>query len=537
MGSMWPEPMPSLPPSVMAHWAQLNPATQAQVLTEIRRQRRIEAGRQDPLTFGRIYTPEYFRSATPPFHRELMATTLAAERTGRGVVLAAPRNHAKSSLFSFLYPLWCAVYRRKRFIVILSSSGTQAELFADAIKKEIEQNDLLKADFGSLCGDDYGLQWRNTDMLIAHPRRNAQGQIEQDRLGHPVAAATVRIVARGAGASVRGLRSRAYRPDLIVADDLETDELVATADQRLKLRNWWNRAVKPLGDPGVSQTVIIGTILHHDSLLAHLLSRTDVYTTHIYKAIQADGTALWPERLSRETLEQLRREIGSLAFAQEYLNEPMDPATQVFKPAWWHWYTAADVAYDEATGHWQYQGQPLEIYAACDPALQGTDEFVTIVIGLTADRRVIVLDFWAGHIDFPAQAQRLKDLDRDWLPRTLGIEANAYQMALVQHVRREMLSPIRPLTHTQSQGTKQRRIVAISPYVEAGQILLRAATETEPGTMIPEIGVKCHAQQWPLLKQASQFPLAAGDDRVDALAMALEVARVRKFFDAEGKAL
>ena len=537
MASIPPEPTLSLPPSVLAQWGQLNPATQQTVVQEIQRQRRIQAAAADPFVFGHLYVPEYFRSETPPFHREIMEMVLAGERTGRGTILAAPRNHAKSTLFSFLYPLWCAVFRRKRFIVILSSSGTQAELFADAIKKEIEQNEALRDDFGPLCGEDYGLQWRTHDLLIAHPQRDAQGQIVTDRLGHPVAQETVRVVARGAGASVRGLRSRAYRPDLTIADDLEIDEHVATPEQRLKLRNWWYRAVEPLADPGIGQTIMIGTILHHDSLLANLLQRSDVYHTHIYRAIQADDTSLWPDRWSRDALEAQRAKIGSLAFAQEYLNEPLDPATQVFNPAWWRWYIAADVHYDEPTGQWWYHDDPLEIYAACDPALQGSDEFVTVVIGLTPDRHVLVLDYWGGHLDFPSQAQKLKDLDRDWLPRTLGIEANAYQMALVQHVRREMLSPIRAITHTSDGGKVKRRIVAVSPYVEAGQILLRAATETEPGTLVPEIGVKVHAKQWPLFEQASQYPASANDDRLDCVAMALEVARVRKFFDEEGMAL
>ena len=83
----------------------------------------------------------------------------------------------------------------------------------------------------------------------------------------------------------------------------------------------------------------------------------------------------------------------------------------------------------------------------------------------------------------------------------------------------------------------KRRIVALSPYAEAGQLLLRAATETEPGTLVPEIGVKVHAKHWPLFEQATQYPASAHDDRLDCLSMAISVARVRKFFDEEGKAL
>lgn len=497
---------------------------------EILRQKRIRAGASDPFTFGRIYLPAYFTAETPAFHRELMA---AAVR-GESLVVAAPRNHGKSVLFSFLYPLWCAVYRRKRFLVLLSSSGTQAELFADAIKKEIEQNERLRADFGPLCGEDYGLQWRAHDLLIVHPRRNPDGSIQTDRLGHPVPGETVRVVARGAGASIRGLRSREARPDGVIADDIEVDEHVATPEQRIKLRNWWYRAVEPLMDPDRGQSLVIGTLLHHDSLLAHLLRRQDGgYTTYRFKALQADGTPLWPARWPRDALEAQRQKIGSLAFAQEYQNEPLDPASQVFRPAWWRWYTKADVVYDGATDQWQYQGQPLELYAACDPALTGQDAFATVVIGVTPDQRIVVLDVFAGHLDFPAQVAHLKRLAADWLPHVLAIESNAYQAALAQHLRREVLVPIRQVVHTQGGGAGNRakpRIVALAPYVEAGQVLLRAALPTEPGTEAPEIGVKVHAQHWPLYEQATQYPSSPHDDVIDALEMAIHVARVRRWF-------
>lgn len=458
---------------------------------------------------------------------------------GESAVYAAPRSHAKSTLFSFLYPLWSAVYRRKRFVVLLSSSGTQAELFADAIKKEIEQNELLAEDFGPLCGEEYGLQWRGHDLLIAHPRRGPDGEVLTDRLGHPIAKDTVRLVARGAGASIRGLKSRWSRPDCVIADDLEVDEHVATLEQRIKLRSWWYRAVEPMMDPGVGQSIVIGTILHHDSLLAHLIGREDGgYRTALYRALDGD-VPLWPERWSRESLELMRSKIGSLAFAQEYLNQPMDTATQVFRPAWWRWYTSEEVEYDEKRDVWSYLGQDLDIYAACDPALAGQDEFVTLVIGVTRDNHVLVLDFFGGHLDFPPQVQHIKKLSEDWLPRVIGVEANAYQAALGQHVRREILVPIRQVSHTRDGGSGGRakpRIVAMAPYVEGGQILLRAATETEPGTMAPEIGIKVHAKHWPLYEQATEYPMSSHDDRLDCLELALHVARVRRFFEGFGRA-
>ncbi len=466
-----------------------------------------------------------------------MARVRQAEASHRGVILAAPRLHAKSTLFSFLYPLWCAVYQRRRFIVILSASGTQAMLFADAIKKELEQNALLSEDFGPLVGADYAMQWSAEDLLIVHPRRCPDGTVATDDRGHPLAGSTVRLVSRGNGASVRGLRSRADRPDLIIADDLETDEHVGTPAQREKLQAWWYRAVEPMADPRRGQVVVVGTILHHDSLLAHLLARTDVYDTATFRAIQEDGTPLWPAKWPLEQLEAMRQRIGSLHFAQEYLNEPLDPASQVFHPEWWRWWTREEVAFDEAADTWTYQGEPLALYMAFDPALgRGGDESAVAVVGITPDHRCVVLALEHGQWEFPQQVAQLTRLTEEWQPRVLGIEAVAYQEALVQHLRGQLTVPIRAIKHGrgQSKDATTGRLTALSPYVEAGRVLLRAATDTEPGTLIPEIGIRVHAGQAALFVQATQYPASAHDDQLDALEMAVDTARVRRFFDTRG---
>jgi len=57
----------------------------------------------------------------------------------------------------------------------------------------------------------------------------------------------IRISARGAGQSLRGLRQRAARPDLVIVDDLENDQDVENAESREKLLRWVKRAVLNLG--------------------------------------------------------------------------------------------------------------------------------------------------------------------------------------------------------------------------------------------------------------------------------------------------
>src|SRR5688572_25622028 len=56
------------------------------------------------------------------------------------------------------------------------------------------------------------------------------------------------------------------------------------------------------------------------------------------KAINDDGTLLFPERLSHEILASNKRVLGSYIFANQYQNEIIPSDEMVFKPEWRRYY-------------------------------------------------------------------------------------------------------------------------------------------------------------------------------------------------------
>ena len=68
------------------------------------------------------------------------------------IAIAAPRNHAKSTMFTLVYVLWCIVTKRKKFILLLSDTQAQAEELLGTIVEELETNEKLKKDYGKLAG-------------------------------------------------------------------------------------------------------------------------------------------------------------------------------------------------------------------------------------------------------------------------------------------------------------------------------------------------------------------------------------------------
>ena len=135
----------------------------------------------------------------------------------------------------------CSNIHYKHYILLLSDSSEQAEGFLSDIRVELEENGIIKEDFGELKGNK---AWKTSVLLTS---------------------TNIKIEAIGSGKKVRGRRHRNWRPDLIVLDDIENDENVYTKEQRNKLSNWYFKAVSKAGDT-YTDIVYIGTILHISSL-------------------------------------------------------------------------------------------------------------------------------------------------------------------------------------------------------------------------------------------------------------------------------
>ncbi len=408
--------------------------------------------------------------------------------------------------------------------MMFSSSSMQSDLFLDSIKKEIEQNPLLLQDYGPLAGESYGQTWRGGDIVCCHPIRLPNGEFKRDDKGLLIPDFTTRLTARGAESSTRGLRHGAYRPDLVLLDDAESDEHVLTPEQRVKLKQWWHKAVEPMLDPNIGVSIVVGTILHFDSLLSYLLTRTDVYDTFKYAAIQPDGTSLWPERWPLDKLEEERLRLGTAAFSQEYMNNPLDDDARKFRPEWLQFYTINDVEFH--AGVWTWRGQKLKIYQAYDLAIrqrEQADQFAYAVIGITGEHHIIILQCTGEHMDFPRQVRTVIEQWQRWQPDRLGIETVGYQEALQQQIMNQSLIPIVPI---KKRGDKMMRITSMAPFFEQGRVWLRAALEDEPGFVDPETGVRVHQGMAGLMKELMQYPRTAHDDHLDALEMAISLGQM-----------
>lgn len=244
-------------------------------------------------------------SPTPRFHREgwdLYASNVQLA----GIV--APREHAKSTAFTHDYCLAAALFREAQFIVLVSATEDLAINHLGDIAKELSENADLRAEFGII-----GLPIdAKTEIVV---------RFDDDY--------ECRIIVKGSGQKMRGLKWRGKRPGLIICDDLEEDEQVENADRRRKFRQWFFRALKPSLRKG-GKIRIHGTILHEDALLARLV-RDKTWKVLFYKAhasFDDFSELLWPERFNEARLRTIRQSFieqqDAAGYSQEYLNDPFD---------------------------------------------------------------------------------------------------------------------------------------------------------------------------------------------------------------------
>lgn len=410
------------------------------------------------------------------------------------LALAAPRGFAKSTLCSFLLPLWSICQNQKHFIILISNTQSQSKKFLQMIRYEFETNRALRHAYPSLT--PHTDKWSDEEIEL-----KCDGV-----LAH-------KIVAMGEGAQLRGLRFLQYRPDLLILDDVENEELVDSEIRREDLKAWLDRTVLHVN--ALADVVVIGTILHEMSLLNRLTRQPldedkrsyGHWTRRVFQALEHD-TSTWEAYQSTAALQQLR-EQNPEAFTQEKQNEPVGLGYKSFdKPEFW-------------TAQRWHSGWPseLSISITCDPACTNreySDETAIVVAGWDAHARLWVLD--VEHNKYTEPDQIIDRLLAHWVKWSLhhdthpthdlyalGIGKMAFQkylMAQFQQLCR--LRNLHPhVVELKEDRDKTRRIRQLVPLFAQDRIRLR-----------PE--------QTYLEQQLRAFPKGRYDDVADALAHHLQ---------------
>ena len=185
--------------------------------------------------FFHIYFPHHIGYQSSAFHKELFELT--EDERNKNVIVEAFRGSGKTTIMGMSYAIWSILGCQKRkFILILAQTESQARQYLANIKMELEMNELLHADLGPFEEPDD--EWRATSIVLKNYG--------------------ARITVASIDKAIRGIKHRQHRPDLIICDDLENLDIVKTQENRDKTFNWLMGDVIPLGDKNTRLMILFG---------------------------------------------------------------------------------------------------------------------------------------------------------------------------------------------------------------------------------------------------------------------------------------
>ena len=393
----------------------------------------------DGITVGLLASKYDNPKPVPKFHHEMWDLCASDKKK---VAIAAPQGHAKSTAITHAFVLSMMLLKKKQFCLLVSDTEAQATEFLGDIKAELTGNSTLRSTFG-------------IKRVFKDTETNVVCEFKDGSL--------FRIVAKGSMQKVRGLKWRGKRPDLIVGDDLENDDIVMNPDRREKFRRWFMNALIPCGSDTCSVR-IVGTILHLDSMLQRLLE-DDTWEHLFYEAHNPDfSEILWPEQYSKERLTAIRdgyiAQNDASGYAQEYLNKPMAIEAAFFNP---------DYFFDFERDGDKALLPNLEYFAAADFAIsekERADYTAIVVAGVDPDGKVYIVDAKRGRWDADGIIEELMATQKMWKPNVFTFETAKIDKALGPFLDREMMRQrtylnIVKMTPTQSKIMRARSIQAM----------------------------------------------------------------------------
>jgi len=259
-------------------------------------------------TFSQVVFPDTITNNIPKFHQEIYDLLF---KDGNDA-LAAPRGHAKTSVTGIIFLIFNIVNKLEKYIVYISQNHAKTVQFIDPVRHEFKNNKMLRFIWGDL-----------TPSMA----RDDEGKDREDCFD----VGGCRVEAASFEKNIRGFKYRNTRPTLIIGDDIESDERVLNPELRDKDRNKLNKVIIPSLDID-GRFKFIGTILHLDSLLNNKIKQ---YNGKIFQACDLEmKNLLWSDRFTKEKLLKIKADIGSVAFQQEYLNNPIDNTSSLIKREW-----------------------------------------------------------------------------------------------------------------------------------------------------------------------------------------------------------
>lgn len=345
---------------------------------------------------------------TPEFHREIITDFHSSAPLLAWIVF---RGGGKSTIAEEAIVLQAAL-REFRNCLIVGASEPKAQERLHAIRRQFEKNEYLRYAFDDLRGQP----WADDSLELS---------------------TGITIKAMGRGQAIRGTKNEDFRPDLILVDDIEDLQSVATPEGRKKVSDWFHDELLPSGDAGL-RVRMLANDMHPECIANELEKPGSGFVVKRYPWIYPDPVtgeprAMWPDRFPLAEINRTRDRYYSQGkaglYASNYLCRSERAEDKPFRREQFRYAGVADCP--PITRTWQ------PVWGMFDPARSVRETAATTghAAWSRIAQRTIVWESWAKRMLPSEIVDAIFAFNDEYHPVGIGVEVDGLNEWLMQPIR------------------------------------------------------------------------------------------------------
>ena len=274
--------------------------------TPLQKKKRIKRLEANPEEWKKYYFPNFCTIESAPFH--IAATKRIIANPEWFEVRSWARELGKSTT-TMVDVLFLTLTGVKKNVLLISNSYDNAERLLLPYKSVLETNRRIINDYGK------------------------QESVGNWEAGSFITRQGVSFRAIGAGQNPRGTKNDAVRPDIILIDDIDSDEECRNKDRVIKKIEWIEEALIPTRSISNPTLILVcGNIIAKFCCITELGKKADIHD--IVNIRDKEGKSTWPAKNTEAMIDRVLEAISYNAAQKEYFNNPIIKGT-VFKKMTW----------------------------------------------------------------------------------------------------------------------------------------------------------------------------------------------------------
>jgi predicted phage terminase large subunit-like protein len=415
------------------------------------------------------------------WHIEAIAARLAGVQRGnlRRLIINMPPRYLKSLIVSIAFPAYLLGHNPRAKIFVISYGAELADKHA--------------SDFRAIVTS----AWYRRMFPRMRIARSHENEIVTTLRGFRKST-TVMGALTGLGG------------DLFIIDDPQKAVDANSESKRASLNGWFtNTLMSRLDNKEKGAIIVVMQRVHLDDLSGHLMGESDNWDVLSLASVAEEderiplgggrfhvrraGEALHPERESLETIEELRRTLGSDTFSAQMQQSPVPPGGALIKRKWVG-------RYDQLPE----QKWPSRIVQSWDTACKegAANDWSVCTTWLVRDKIFYLIHVLRGRFDYPALKARVIAHAGVYKPQKVLIEDAGVGTALIQELKKAAAYSVIPV---KPERDKLTRMSIQSAKFESGQVLF-----PRQASWLAELEAEVFA-----------FPQSRHDDQIDSISQAL----------------